>query len=311
MVHDEVEALHKPVLCDEVMSFLKPEEGGVFIDATVGLGGHALRILRAGKNTRLLGIDKDAEALNLADDHLREYKGRYQLVHSNFIEVAEVASFRGVNRCQGVLADLGVSSLQIDSAERGFSIQREGPLDMRMDRQAVLTASEVVNQYQERDLANLIFNYGDEPRSRAIARAIVQARPIRTTKALAGIVSRAVRARGHRRIHPATKTFQALRIFVNDELSRIPQFIQSAVELLAPGGRIVLISFHSAEDRLVKESFKALSRECNCPSPVQACHCGNRKLIHIITKKPLVPTREEVERNPRARSAKLRVAERI
>ena len=306
------ESIHLPVLLEEVLSFLQPERGGFFVDATIGLGGHARALLSAGNQVQqLLGIDRDAEALIRANERLADFQGRYHLVHANFAEIGEIATQKGVQSCQGILADLGVSSLQFDSADRGFSFQREGPLDMRMDREAELTAGEVVNHYSEKDLANLIFNYGEEHRSRSIARTIVAARPIHNTKMLADIVYRAVHARGYQRIHPATRTFQALRIFVNDELGRLPLFIRSAVDLLSSGGRLAIISFHSLEDRIVKETFRSLSHECVCPPGISQCQCGQKKLLKLLTKKPAVPSEAEISRNPRARSAKLRVAERI
>jgi 16S rRNA (cytosine1402-N4)-methyltransferase len=304
-------AIHQPVLLEEVLSFLQPERGGLFVDATIGLGGHAEAILNAGSRTEVLGIDRDTEALNQANQRLADFQGRYHLVHANFSEINEIASQKGVQRCQGILADLGVSSLQFDSADRGFSIQREGPLDMRMDREAELTAAEVINHYSEKDLANLIFNYGEEHRSRSIARAIVAARPIHNTKVLADVIYRAVHAHGYQRIHPATRTFQALRIFVNDELGRLPLFIRAAVDLLSSGGCLAIISFHSLEDRIVKETFRSLSHECVCPPGIPDCQCGMKKLLKLLTKKPTVPSEAEISRNPRARSAKLRVAERI
>ena len=304
-------SIHVPVLLEEVLSFLQPDRGGLFVDATVGLGGHAQALLLAGKQAELLGIDRDAEALGRANERLADFRGRYNLVHANFAEIGEIAAQQGVPSCQGILADLGVSSLQFDSDDRGFSFQREGPLDMRMDREAELTAGEVVNHYSEKDLANLIFNYGDEHRSRSIARAIVAARPIHSTTVLAEVVYRAVHARGYQRIHPATRTFQALRIFVNDELGRLRLFIRSAVDLLSSGGRLAIISFHSLEDRIVKETFRCLSHECVCPPGTSQCQCGQKKLLKLLTKKPAVPSEAEISRNPRARSAKLRVAERI
>jgi 16S rRNA (cytosine1402-N4)-methyltransferase len=304
-------SIHLPVLLEEVLNFLRPELGGLFVDATIGLGGHAQALLRVGKEVELLGIDRDAEASICANERLADFQGRYHLVHANFAEIGEIAAQKGVQSCQGILADLGVSSLQFDSADRGFSFQREGPLDMRMDREAELTAGEVVNQYSEKDLANLIFNFGEEHRSRSIARAILAARPIQNTKMLADVVYRAVHARGYQRIHPATRTFQALRIFVNDELGRLPLFIRSAVELLSSGGRLAIISFHSLEDRIVKETFRSLSHECVCPPGISQCQCGQKKLLNLLTKKPVVPSEAEISRNPRARSAKLRVAERI
>jgi len=306
------ETIHLPVLLDEVLNFLQPERGGFFVDATIGLGGHARAILSAGNQVQqLLGIDRDAEALIRVNEQLADFQGRYHLVHANLADIGEIAAQKGVQSCRGILADLGVSSLQFDSADRGFSFQREGPLDMRMDREAELTAGEVVNHYSEKDLANLIFNYGEEHRSRSIARAIVAARPIHNTKMLADIVYRAVHARGYQRIHPATRTFQALRIFVNDELGRLPLFIRSAVDLLSSGGRLAIISFHSLEDRIVKETFRSLSHECVCPAGISQCQCGQKKLLKLLTKKPAVPSEAEISRNPRARSAKLRVAERI
>ncbi|MCI0423113.1 MAG: 16S rRNA (cytosine(1402)-N(4))-methyltransferase RsmH [Acidobacteria bacterium] len=307
----ESESIHLPVLLDEVLGFLQPERGGFFIDATVGLGGHAKALLGAGEQSELLGIDRDAEALIRANERLAHFQGRYHLVHANFSEIGDIAVQKRIESCQGILADLGVSSLQFDSSDRGFSFQREGPLDMRMDREAELTAGEVVNHYSERDLANLIFNYGEEHRSRSIARAIVASRPIHSTKVLAEVVARAVHARGYQRIHPATRTFQALRIFVNNELSRIPMFIWSAVGLLCSGGRLAIISFHSLEDRAVKETLRSLSQACTCPPGISQCQCGQKKLLKLLTKKPAVPSEAEISRNPRARSAKLRVAERI
>jgi len=308
MTDRDLESTHLPVLLEEVVHFLQPERGGLFIDATLGLGGHAQAILAAGSQAELLGIDQDSEALNRANQRLAHFQGRYHVVHANFAEIGEIAAQKGV---QGILADLGASSLQFDSPDRGFSFQREGPLDMRMNREAELTAGEVINHYSEKDLANLIFNYGEEHRSRSIARAIVAARPIHNTKVLAEVVYRAVHARGYQRIHPATRTFQALRIFVNDELGRLPRFIRSAVDLLCAGGRLAVISFHSLEDRIVKETFRSLSHECVCPPGITACQCGQEKLLKLLTKKPVVASEAEISRNPRARSAKLRVAERI
>jgi len=311
MTDNDLESTHLSVLLEEVVHFLQPERSGLFIDATLGLGGHAQAILSAGSQAELLGIDQDSEALNRANQRLAIFQGRYHVVHANFAEIGEIAAQKGVQGVQGILADLGASSLQFDAADRGFSFQREGPLDMRMNRDAELTAGEVINHYGERDLANLIFNYGEEHRSRSIARAIVAARPIHNTKVLADVVYRAVHAHGYQRIHPATRTFQALRIFVNDELGRLPLFIRSAANLLCTGGRLAIISFHSLEDRIVKEAFRALSHECVCPPEITVCQCGQKKLLKVLTKKPAVPSEAEIGRNPRARSAKLRVAERI
>ena len=312
MTSEPTGSVHVPVLLEEVLRLLQPQRGGLFLDATVGLGGHARAILDAtGRAGHLLGIDRDAETLNMAAQRLAPFRGHYQLVQANFSEVREIAAQKGMEHFQGILADLGVSSLQLDSPERGFSFQKEGPLDMRMDRGLDLTAAEVVNHYPERDLANLIFGYGEERHSRRIAREIVKARPLRSTKALADVIAKAVHSRGYRRIHPATRTFQALRIFVNEELTQIPRFIEAAADLLASGGRIAIISFHSLEDRVVKECFRKLSRNCACPPEILLCQCGNRRWLKLVTKKPVVPSQAEMERNPRSRSAKLRVAEKI
>ena len=312
MANQQTESVHVPVLTEEVVQFLQPQQGGLFLDATIGLAGHASVLLESlGPNGQLLGIDRDAEALALAAQRLTAFRGRYQLVHANYSEIREIAAQKGIQQFQGILADLGVSSLQLNTPERGFSFQQEGPLDMRMDRELDLTAAEVVNHYPERDLANLIFTYGEERLSRSIARAIVRVRPFHSTKALADVIAKATRFRGYQRIHPATRTFQALRIFVNDELARIPQFVRSAVDLLASRGRIAIISFHSLEDRIVKDCFRKLGHDCVCPPEMPQCQCGQQRLLNVLTKKPVVPSEAEMDRNPRSRSAKLRVAEKI
>jgi 16S rRNA (cytosine1402-N4)-methyltransferase len=308
----ELESIHLPVLLQEVLQFLEPQKGGLFVDATIGLGGHARAILEAaGQRGQLLGIDRDAEVLHLAARRLASVAARYELVHANFSEIREIAVQKNIDHCRGILADLGVSSLQLNSPERGFSFQNAGPLDMRMDRELDLTAAEVVNHSAERDLANLIFTYGEERHSRRIARSIVKARPLNSTKELADVIAKAVHKKGYQRIHPATRTFQALRIFVNDELARIPRFISSAVDLLASAGRIAIISFHSLEDHIVKDCFRRLSQDCVCQPGTLKCECGNQRLLKVLTKKPVVASEVERHRNPRSRSAKLRVAEKI
>jgi 16S rRNA (cytosine1402-N4)-methyltransferase len=306
------ESIHQPVMLEEVLEFLRPQPRGFFIDATVGLGGHAEAILKASHpGGKLLGIDQDLEALNRAADRLAPFQSRFQLVHANFYQLREIALQRQMSKCDGILFDLGVSSLQLDLPERGFSFQKDGPLDMRMDREQSITAEEIVNYYPEKDLANILFQFGEESFSRRIARSIVKARPLRSTVQLADVVAKALPFQRARRIHPATKTFQALRIFVNDELGRLAQAIKAAVELLSPGGRIVIISFHSLEDRIVKESFRSHSRECVCPRSSATCVCGNRKILRLLTRKPLLPGVKETSENPRSRSAKLRVAEKL
>jgi 16S rRNA (cytosine1402-N4)-methyltransferase len=311
-VKSRPELIHRPVMLEEVLEFLRPQPRGFFIDATVGMGGHAEAILKASHpGGKLLGIDQDLEALNRAADRLTPFQSRFQLVHANFSQLGEIALQRQMNRCDGILFDLGVSSLQLDLAERGFSFQKDGPLDMRMDREQSITAEEIVNYYPEKDLANILFQFGEESYSRRIARSIVKARPLGSTVQLADVVAKALPFQRARRIHPATKTFQALRIFVNDELSRLAQALKAAVELLTPGGRIVIISFHSLEDRIVKESFRSHSRDCVCPRSVATCVCGNRKILRLLTRKPLLPGVKETSENPRSRSAKFRVAEKL
>lgn len=321
--------VHEPVLLEEVIDWLQPHQGGVFVDCTLGIGGHASAILAASPVTRVIGIDRDREALALARTWLSIFEDRAQLVHANFEDVAAVLDQAGITEVQGVLADLGVSSLQLDRAERGFSFAAEAPLDMRMDQSAGPAAIELVNDLTERELADLIFEYGGERASRRIARAIVRQREheaIETTKQLADIVVRAVRVPGRWRIHPATRTFQALRIAVNDELNALERFIPAAVSKLAQGGRLVVISFHSLEDRIVKRGFLRESGRCIC-EPGRAAmirvrqkavagelvcdRCGASRRAGILTRKPVRPSAKEIERNPRSRSSLLRVCERL
>jgi 16S rRNA (cytosine1402-N4)-methyltransferase len=301
---------HVPVLLKEAIDFLAIKRGGTYIDATVGLGGHSYEIAkRLGALGHLIGLDKDPAALDIARERL--VVGRSSLVvgegadqpdwpeitllHRSF---AELANDERRTTYDGILADIGVSSLQLNDAARGFSFQAEGPLDMRMNPQAGLTAEQVVNQVDEVTLANLIYEFGEERRSRRIARAIVRSRPIRTTAQLADVVSAAARPmnQAERRIHPATRTFQAIRIFVNDELKDLQALLDAAPQLLKPGGRLVIISFHSLEDRIVKDALRDGVKQ------------GHYKLL---TKKPVTAGEEEIDRNPRSRSAKLRAAERI
>jgi len=291
------EAGHVPVLLKEAIDFLAVRRGGTYIDATVGLGGHSLEIARRlGAPGHLIGLDKDPAALERAGVRLRTSdlgkqtdRPRIELRHASFASLAEVQG----PMADGLLADLGVSSLQFADPMRGFSFQAEGPLDMRMDPQSELTAEQVVNQFDERELADLIYEFGEERRSRRIARAIVRSRPIRTTAQLAEIVSAAARPMKYERIHPATRTFQALRIRVNDELGEIRTLLESAPSLLKKEGRLVVISFDSWEDRIVKDAFR---------------EAGRNKVFEVLTKKPVIAGEEEERRNPRSRSAKLRAA---
>jgi 16S rRNA (cytosine1402-N4)-methyltransferase len=282
--------------------------GGVYLDGTVGMGGHAAAILKAcSPDGRLLAMDRDPSALCIAAQRLIPYGERVTLVHGSFAQMGEVAARQGFDRFDGILLDLGVSSRQLGDAERGFSFQHDGPLDMRLDPTEGVTAAMLVNELSQEELAELIYRYGEERESRRIARALVAARPILTTAELASVVSRIVRSRGGG-IHPATRTFQALRIAVNEELEALATVLPAAVALLRPGGRLAVIAFHSLEDRIVKQFLQRESRDCLCPPEMPVCGCGHRATMEVITRKPIRPTATEVDANPRSRSARLRVA---
>jgi 16S rRNA (cytosine1402-N4)-methyltransferase len=288
-------ALHTPVLLDEVVHWLRIRPDGMYADATVGLGGHALAIAQQlSSGGRLIGIDRDPRALDATRERLREYERQVILVHSNFGRLDEIAKALKLPPFDGVLADLGVSSMQLDSPERGFSFRWSGPLDMRMDPDELSTAAEIVNYRPEKELADLIYRYGEERNSRRIARAIVRARPIRDTEHLATVVAGACKTRGRQRLHPATKTFLALRIAVNREMEELEQFLSRTPATMSSGGRWVVLSYHSLEDRLVKRAFQRLAQEGT---------------MRVLTKKVIVPEHAETRENPRARSAKMRVAE--
>ena len=301
MTADHVDAVgHVPVLTAAVLHHLRPERGGVFVDCTVGLGGHSRALLEAGA-TRIIGLDRDEDALSQARATLSPFADRAELVHGDYRSIADVLDQRGIALVDGALADLGVSSMQFDAPGRGFSFQRDEPLDMRMDRGSGQTAADFVAGSTEEELADTIYAYGEERFSRRIARALVAARreaPVDTTGRLASIVRRAVPVRGYSRIDPATRTFQALRIWVNRELEGLDGFLEAAVKRLRIGARLVVISFHSLEDRIVKHTFRALAHSQDAT-------------LRILTKRPVVADEEEVRRNPRARSAKLRAAEKL
>jgi 16S rRNA (cytosine1402-N4)-methyltransferase len=291
--------VHEPVMTAETIALLDPSRGGLFVDCTVGLGGHARVLLEAGAS-RLLGLDRDPEALKIARERLEGFGDRVELVHADYRELGRVLDDRGVRGVDGALADLGVSSMQLDAEGRGFSFRRDEPLDMRMDQSQGPTAAGLLDQVGEEELANLIFEFGEERYSRRIARAIVDARrrgSITTTGQLAQIVRRAVPRRGHQRIDPATRTFQAIRIWVNRELDQLEAFVVEACGRLLAGARFAVITFHSLEDRIVKHAFRALAQ--------------GRMTLRILTKRPIVPGDSELDRNPRARSAKLRAVERL
>jgi 16S rRNA (cytosine1402-N4)-methyltransferase len=304
-------AEHLPVLLSQVVTALAPSAGGWIVDATVGLGGHARALLEAQPGARLLGLDVDPEALDLARDRLAAFGRRVVLVNASYDSLAGIASDQGIAHVDGVLFDLGVSSLQLDTPSRGFSFRHDGPLDMRFGRDGV-TVADLLTDIEEEELVRALRDFGEEPRARRVARAIVRARqkqPIRTTGELSRVVHAALgQHRG--RIDPSTRTFQALRIAVNRELESLPSAIDQAARLLRPGGRLAVIAFHSLEDRLVKRALRRLSGRCVCPPGSFACQCRPDRLLEVLTPKPVTPGPEELADNPRARSAKLRVAAR-
>ena len=335
--------LHRPVMPTETLEYLDAARAGtpagrLFIDATLGMGGHTELILRASPDNRVIGFDRDAEAIALASERLAEFGGRFTAVHTDYRRIKEVLAEKGVETAAGILADLGVSSYQLSAPERGFSFRSgqdftespsssvtsptdqsaypvaTSPLDMRMDRSQKLTAADLVNELSERELADIIFEYGEERAARRIARRIVRERavaPITTTGQLADLVIRAIHPKGHWRIHPATKTFQALRIAVNRELEGLDQFVADAVDSLEHGGRLVIITFHSLEDRIIKQALRFQSGRCLCPPGQPECRCGAVRRVEILTRKAIQPGAAEIADNPRSRSAKLRACRKI
>jgi 16S rRNA (cytosine1402-N4)-methyltransferase len=305
---------HKPVMLPEVLKWLCVNKNGIYVDGTVGGAGHACEILQATDGF-LVGIDCDNDALLAAETRLAEFGARKVLVKADFAELGSVLENLQIKKVDGVLLDLGVSSHQLDQAERGFSFNHEAPLDMRMDRTSRLSAYDIVNSFAQKDLERIIRVFGEEKMAGRIARAISQKRrlsPLSTTVELANVIISAMPAKLRRqKIHPATRTFQAIRIAVNGELDSIKPAIESAVSVLNHGGRICIISFHSLEDRIVKNEFRALTGGCICPKDVPICVCCREAKLKILTKKAVTPTAAEVEDNPRSRSAKLRVAERV
>ena len=299
--------MHEPVLLNEVVEFLRPNrEDGTLVDATVGLGGHSAALLERYPKVRLVAIDRDPKALELARERLKKFGDRVTFVqerHEKLIEILKQSTIGGI------LADLGVSSMQFDDASRGFSFRHEAPLDMRMGPDST-SAATLVNELDADALAKILKEYGEEPRAKQIARAIVEARPIGTTTELAGVVRSVKRAKPGD-IDPATLTFQALRIAANEELAGLDRFIDDAVDRLESGARIAIISFHSLEDRIVKRAFRRLEGECTCPPNLPVCACGAKEVVKILTGRPVTASDEEVKRNPRSRSAKLRVAEKV
>ncbi len=302
---------HISVLYKDIIAALRPKRSGKYVDATVGAGGHAWGLLDSSSpDGQLLGLDLDPRALELANQRLASFSGRFTLLHSSYTSLLQSLQRLGWDHVDGIVIDLGVSSMQIDSPERGFSFLKDGPLDMRFDPSQQTSASDLVNTLPEADLADILWKYGDERLSRRIARAIVANRPFRTTLELAGCIEKSI-GKSSGKIHPATRSFQALRIAVNGELDSLEEFLPQAIEALAPEGRLAVISFHSLEDRIVKQFFRKESSDCICPPEQLVCTCGHKASIKEITRHPIKADEEEKENNPRARSARLRIAEKL
>lgn len=315
---EENSARHEPVMLRECLEYLALQPGATVVDATLGLGGHSLELMRqVGPEGTVVGLDRDPEALRRATARLSAACAEWgwepcplRTAHTDFRDFGAVLDELEIREIHGALFDLGVSSMQLDLPDRGFSFRASGPLDMRMNTDSGETAAELVNTLPEEELARILWEFGEERYSRRIARRILERRPLTTTKELEDAVWGAYPPPERRgRIHPATRTFQALRIAVNDELAALEPAVTAAVERMAPGGRVVVMSYHSLEDRIIKRAFEFLSGRCRCPVEVPVCICGAQDRVKIITRKPVQPTEEEIERNPRARSARLRVAE--
>lgn len=309
---EEIENLHLSVLRDETVEWISSAANGTIVDATLGLGGHARAILDSDPTVKVIGIDQDLTAIGYAKERLKDVADRLVVHHANFADLRSVVT----EKVDGVIADLGVSSLQFDSPERGFSFRFDAPLDMRMNPDPEIeTAAEMLDRMTETEIADLIYTFGEERNSRRIARRIVWKReigePVTTTKELAETVEKAIGRSPKDKIHPATRTFQALRIAVNGELEVLESFIADAIEILKTDGRLAVITFHSLEDRIVKHAFQKYSGRCSCPPRMPQCVCGAVKAVEILTRKPILPTAVEIAQNPRARSAKLRVCKKL
>ena len=306
---------HVPVLLHECLDALSIKPDGIYVDGTLGRAGHSLEIVKRLTTGRLIGIDRDETAIAAAQERLADYGDRVTLVHSNFDRIGDILADLHIDGADGMLFDLGVSSPQLDDAERGFSYMHDAPLDMRMDRSAYLTAREVVNGWSYEELRRILFEYGEERYAPAIARRIVQTReqrPIETTLELVEVIKSAMPPAALReKQHPAKRSFQAIRIAVNGELDALPPMLEAATEHLNPGGRLAVISFHSLEDRIIKKTMQELATGCTCPPEFPVCVCGKKPKLRLVSRKPIVSGEEELTHNPRARSAKLRVAEKV
>lgn len=308
--------LHRSVLLDETVGPIVAIAPSLVIDATLGLGGHSEAILLRSTDAKIIGIDQDTTAIELAKTRLQAFDERITFVHSNFSEIKEVVREYSADQPDAILADLGVSSIQLDDGDRGFSFRSDAPLDMRMDRDPNrATAADLLAELPEEEIANIIYQYGEERASRKIARWIVEKRksgePVKTTLELASLVERALKKGKKDQVHPATRTFQALRIAVNDELGIIEGFLKDSVEILKPGGILAVITFHSLEDRIVKQTFLKMSGRCFCPPRMPVCQCGAEKLVEVLTRKPVTATESELNVNKRSRSAKLRIVKKL
>lgn len=312
-VQEDLSYGHRPVLLNECLEGLNIRPHGVYVDGTLGRAGHSLEIARRLTDGRLIGIDRDETAIEAAQERLRDYRNRVTLVHSNFDRIGEILEELHISGVDGMLFDLGVSSPQLDDAQRGFSYMHDAPLDMRMDRSAALSAREVVNSWSYEELRRILYEYGEERYAPAIAKSICRARettPIETTLQLVEVIKSAMPPQALReKQHPAKRSFQAIRIAVNDELGELPPMLDAAEKNLKPGGRLAVITFHSLEDRIVKKKLQELAQGCICPPEFPVCVCGRKPKVKLITRKPIVSGEEELAENPRARSAKLRVAE--
>ena len=310
-----MEFKHIPILLEEVIEGLAIKKDGIYVDGTLGGAGHSSEIVKRLENGKLIGIDQDTDALKKAGEVLSDYKDKTILVHDNYKNIDLILKELNIEKVDGIFIDIGVSSYQLDEASRGFSYHQDAPLDMRMDRSKEFTARDIVNTYSHEQLTELILNYGEDSWAKRIAEFIVEERkisPINTTLELVDVIKKAIPKRVRMEgSHPAKQTFQALRIEVNGELDVLKNSIDKMVGLLKPGGRLVIITFHSLEDRIVKQKFKYLFQDCICPSELPICTCDKKREIKIITRKPIIPTKEEIEINSRSRSAKLRIAEKI
>lgn len=316
MSDETAENIHRPVLATEITEHFRDVPSGVIVDATIGIGGHTEQILESRDDIRVIGIDQDIEAINLATGRLKKFGDRVRIQHSNFAKIGKVLEAAQAGKVSGIVADLGISSLQLDSTVRGFSFRYDAPLDMRMDRGSQsATAEQLLTELSRVEIADIIYRFGEERFSRRIAAAIVarreKGRPVKTARELAQLIEGCVPRSRKEKIHPATRTFQALRIAVNDELGSLEKFLKDSAGYITEKGKLALITFHSLEDRIVKNAFLSFSGKCFCPPKIPQCVCGAKREFEILTRRPIVPGEIEIRQNPRARSAKLRVVRRL